>query len=506
MGLQALSKRELQSDFVDHGSRRRHKSGRQSATAFRRDISRLLAPSRHEFMHQQPLWLAFWGQWFISMAAVLSLLYGLAMVKSDSFDTHYRILSLAVLFCSVPIYSYIHVFESRASYLSILSNLAIAWVVLLSTLFCLAFVTKTGALFSREVIIKWSILGIVVQSLTFLPIHALCHFYHRKKEKIQKTLIIGSGSLGQMLADRLSQQQGETMTGVVHHKDDDSLIAIRPCSAIGGVEDLMDIIRENDIQKVYIALPAEDMGKIDTIYVSLMDVSVDVVWVPDVTSMLLLNHSVSEMGGMPVIHLNESPLTSNPSSALVKYAMDFLLAFLGLIALSPVMISVALAVKFSSPGPVLFKQARHGWNGKVFQLYKFRSMRQHDDNSVTQATRGDSRVTAVGRFIRRTSIDELPQLFNVLKGDMSLVGPRPHAVAHNDYYSGKIRAYMSRHRIKPGITGLAQINGARGETETIDKMENRVRLDLEYINQWSLWRDIKILIKTPFVLLSPDVY
>jgi putative colanic acid biosynthesis UDP-glucose lipid carrier transferase len=156
--------------------------------------------------------------------------------------------------------------------------------------------------------------------------------------------------------------------------------------------------------------------------------------------------------------------------------------------------------------PVLFKQLRHGWNGEVIKVWKFRSMRVHQDTRVEQATRDDPRVTPFGRFIRRTSIDELPQLFNVLLGDMSLVGPRPHAIAHNDYYADKITAYMARHRIKPGITGLAQISGARGETETIDKMAKRVEFDLKYISNWSVWLDIKILFKTPLSLVSKDIY
>jgi len=260
------------------------------------------------------------------------------------------------------------------------------------------------------------------------------------------------------------------------------------------------------VQKIYIALPVDEMGNIDALYVDLMDINVDVLWVPDTTSMLLLNHSVSEVAGIPVIHLNESPLTANPSAALLKSALDRVLALLAIVVLSPLMLALAVAVKLSSPGPVLFKQPRHGWNGRVFQMLKFRSMRIHQDNGVTQATRHDNRITPVGRFIRRTSLDELPQFFNVLMGDMSLVGPRPHAVVHNDYYAQKIQAYMNRHRIKPGITGLAQINGARGETDTLDKMERRVQLDLDYINSWCLWLDIKILCKTPLALLSRNAY
>jgi putative colanic acid biosynthesis UDP-glucose lipid carrier transferase len=204
--------------------------------------------------------------------------------------------------------------------------------------------------------------------------------------------------------------------------------------------------------------------------------------------------------------LNESPLTSRPTAALSKSLVEKTVAFLAIIALSPILLIIALAVKINSPGPVFFKQDRHGWNGKVIKVWKFRSMRVHDDRDVKQASRNDSRITPVGRFIRRTSLDELPQLFNVLQGHMALVGPRPHAVAHNNYYSGKILAYMARHRIKPGITGLAQISGCRGETDTIDKMQKRVEIDLQYINSWSLWLDLKILVKTPFTLLSKDIY
>lgn len=275
---------------------------------------------------------------------------------------------------------------------------------------------------------------------------------------------------------------------------------------IGNLTHLRDLLEEHAIQRLYIALPLNEMHSIDSLYIDLLDANVDITWVPDLNSMMLLNHSVSEIGGLPAIHLNESPLTSYPTAAIAKAILDRSLALTAIIGLSPLLLSVALLIKLSSPGPVLFKQKRHGWNGQIFKMWKFRSMRMHDDIEVKQATRHDPRITPIGRFIRRTSIDELPQLFNVLQGKMSLVGPRPHAIAHNNYYTGKINAYMARHRIKPGITGWAQINGCRGETETIDKMQKRVELDLAYINTWSLWLDIKIIIKTPFTLLSKDIY
>ncbi|NRP59894.1 sugar transferase [Marinobacterium sp. xm-d-564] len=183
-------------------------------------------------------------------------------------------------------------------------------------------------------------------------------------------------------------------------------------------------------------------------------------------------------------------------------------ASLALLALSPQLIWAAYKVKRSSPGPILFKQDRHGWDGKIIKVWKFRSMKLHTEEkgTITQAKANDDRVTSFGKFIRRTSIDELPQLFNVIQGTLSLVGPRPHAVEHNDYYVEKIKAYFARHRIKPGITGLAQISGSRGETETVEKMQQRLEYDLSYINNWSLLTDIKILIKTPLTLFGKNIY
>jgi len=221
----------------------------------------------------------------------------------------------------------------------------------------------------------------------------------------------------------------------------------------------------------------------------------------------LLNHSVREVGGLPLIFLNESPMTSTRTGILFKDIMDRSVAAFLLLLLLPCFALVALAIKFTSRGPVFFKQERHGWDGSVLKIWKFRSMRLHDEGAeVTQASRGDKRVTPIGKYLRRTSVDELPQLVNVLFGDMSLVGPRPHALAHNEFYDDHIDAYLARHRIKPGITGLAQINGCRGETEEVSKMLERVQYDVEYINNWSLWLDIKILIKTPLALFSKDIY
>jgi len=228
------------------------------------------------------------------------------------------------------------------------------------------------------------------------------------------------------------------------------------------------------------------------------------VWAPDIFEFRLLNHNVREVAGLPLITLNETPLIAG-GPAFIKTMMDKSASLILIIVLSPVLLGAAIAVKLSSKGPILFKQVRDGWDGKKFYVYKFRSMYVHQPEKVVkQATKGDPRITKVGAFLRKSSMDELPQLFNILEGSMSLVGPRPHAESHNEFYSDKVKAYLARHRIKPGMTGLAQINGCRGETDTVEAMERRVELDLEYISNWSPLMDIRILLMTPVALFSKN--
>ncbi|MCH4880460.1 undecaprenyl-phosphate glucose phosphotransferase [Pseudomonas sp. TMW22090] len=449
--------------------------------------------------------LTFWAQWLAAISLLILLLCALAMMKTGEIDTQYRMLAAFMLLGSVPAYSIMQVYHKQHGYLVGIGRLLAGWLALLCGLTIVAFITKTSELFSREVILTWVFAGFALQACLYLPLHNLARRYQRKLQAARTSLIVGTGELALDLADKLVRQKKEPMTGLVAADDlpipSDSLYPI-----LGSLAHLRDLIAAHRIRRLYIALPLTEAQKIEELYIDLLDSSVDVIWIPDLQSLVLLNHSVSEIEGLPAIHLNESPLTSYPTASLSKAVLDRTVALIAITLLSPVLLATAIAVKCSSPGPVLFKQKRHGWNGKIIKVWKFRSMRVHDDEQVIQASREDPRITRVGQFIRRTSIDELPQLFNALQGRMSLVGPRPHAVAHNNYYTGKIDAYMARHRIKPGITGLAQISGCRGETETIEKMEKRVELDLAYINNWSLWLDIKILIKTPFTLLSKDIY
>lgn len=449
--------------------------------------------------------LTFWGQWLCAMMLVDLLLMLLVYWRVGSLTSEYRVLMTLTVLGSMPIYSAMQVYHKRHGLLNGLGRLLAGWLILLAVLMAIAFITQTSVRFSRQVVIVWAILGFVVQALSFLPLHCLARLHARKLCNQRRSVIIGTCPTADELARKLITPEHARVLGFVATED---LTGPAPSvlPLLGRVCEIRQIIAQMDVRRVYIVLPMAQADLIEALYIDLLDMNVDVVWIPDLGSMVLLNQSISEIERMPAIYLNESLISSHPGSLLCKDMLERSLAAVAIVVLSPLLVGVAIAIKVTSPGPVLFKQNRHGHDGQIIRVWKFRSMRVHDDQQVRQATRDDDRVTPLGRFLRRSSIDELPQLFNVIFGQMALVGPRPHAVTHNLYYTGKVRAYMARHRLKPGITGLAQITGHRGETETVEKMQLRVAQDLNYINQWSLWLDIKILVKTPFTLFSKDIY
>lgn len=261
---------------------------------------------------------------------------------------------------------------------------------------------------------------------------------------------------------------------------------------------LAERVERSGAREIWICVPLERGHEAQVLFRALQQLMVDVRLIPDLKDMRLLNHRASQVAGRYALDLSVSPMAG--MAPLIKRLEDIVLGTLiGLLVL-PICLALAVLVKLSSPGPVLFKQYRTGINGKRFKVYKFRSMTMHEEpeGQVTQATRGDQRVTRVGAFMRRTSLDELPQFYNVLQGRMSIVGPRPHALAHNDHYRELVESYMRRHKVKPGITGWAQVNGLRGETDTLEKMEQRVEHDLWYIDNWSLGLDLKIIFLTVY--------
>ncbi|WP_233979700.1 undecaprenyl-phosphate glucose phosphotransferase [Pectobacterium versatile] len=266
---------------------------------------------------------------------------------------------------------------------------------------------------------------------------------------------------------------------------------------LGNTNELIEHAKNGGIDRVYIALSTEDNGLINQILSELSDTTCTAFLIPDVFTYNVLQSRSEIVNGIPVISLYDSPMSG--VNMVIKRIEDIVLSTLIIALISPLLLVIACVIKLTSPGPVIFKQTRYGMDGKEISVFKFRSMTvMENDNSVVQAKKNDPRVTPFGAFLRKTSLDELPQFFNVICGDMSIVGPRPHAVAHNEQYRKLIHGYMMRHKMKPGITGWAQINGWRGETDTLEKMEKRIEYDLQYIQSWSLWLDLKIIFLTVF--------
>lgn len=264
------------------------------------------------------------------------------------------------------------------------------------------------------------------------------------------------------------------------------------------LKSISDRISRSGAAEVWICAPLEMGGTVHALFYALRNHTEDIRLIPDFKDIRLLNHRTSEMAGHLAIDLSVSPI--NGMSRFFKRAEDIVLGTLITLMILPICMVIAIIIKITSPGPVVFKQHRTGSSGKVFKVYKFRSMKIHQEKQgvVTQATKGDSRLTPIGAFLRKTSLDELPQFYNVLQGRMSVVGPRPHALAHNEYYKELVESYMRRHKVKPGITGWAQVNGLRGETDTLEKMQRRVEYDLWYIDNWSIWLDLRIVFMTVF--------
>jgi putative colanic acid biosynthesis UDP-glucose lipid carrier transferase len=272
---------------------------------------------------------------------------------------------------------------------------------------------------------------------------------------------------------------------------------------VGTITQLVELARSGQIDMIYITFPMRAEDRIRRLLVQLSDSTASVQIVPDFFVFELLHSRWTDIGGLPVVSVFEHPFYG--ADGILKRSMDLVLASLLIVVLAVPLLLIALAVKLTSPGPAIFRQRRYGMDGREIKVWKFRSMRVCDDGPlVRQATQNDSRLTPIGGFLRRSSLDELPQLFNVLAGTMSLVGPRPHASAHNEDYRRRIQGYMLRHKVKPGITGLAQVNGWRGETDTLYKMEKRIEYDHQYIREWSLWNDLKILVQTVFTVLKRD--
>lgn len=315
----------------------------------------------------------------------------------------------------------------------------------------------------------------------------------------KRIAIAVASDLGRRVSAQIKAQPGLgiDVVGYIDDRGLERLSSSLDAPVLGTVDHIARLAQQHDLDQVWLAMPFRAEERIRHILHELRHSTVDIQLVPDVFQFFLMNQALDEIGGIPVHTLTATPMQG--INRWLKAIEDRLLSALILILISPLLLLIAAAVKASSPGPVIFKQKRHGWNGRAIEVWKFRTMRLHDaSHGIKLATRHDPRVTRVGAFLRRTSLDELPQFFNVLRGDMSIVGPRPHPIEINDAYKDSVDKYMLRHKVKPGITGWAQVNGLRGELDTPDKMERRVQHDLYYIEHWSLWFDLRIVLMTFF--------
>lgn len=375
------------------------------------------------------------------------------------------------------------------------------WAFVVAVLLLLGFATKVSAVFSRKVILTW----LAVTPMALLVAQELARWALRRLASngsvVRTQIIVGANEVGRELARKLDE---DPCLGIVKGFFDDRapgrLEVVRHERLLGTLKDLPDYVRRNGVNVIYISLPIAAEPRIVRLLEELRDTTASIYFVPDIFIFDLIQARFVDINGIPVVAVCETPFCG--MDGVFKRVSDIVLAGLILLLIWPVMLAIAIGVKLSSPGPVLFKQRRYGLDGEEILVYKFRTMTVCEDGDrVEQARKNDRRVTPFGSFLRRTSLDELPQFINVLQGRMSVVGPRPHAVAHNEQYRKIINGYMLRHKVRPGITGWAQVNGLRGETETLDKMKKRVEYDLDYLRNWSLWLDLSIVFKTVGVVL-----
>ena len=371
------------------------------------------------------------------------------------------------------------------------------WLLMLAVLLFAGYATKISAEFSRRVILTWSVVTPAALILGTLALRVYMRRLFMDPTNARTVVFAGCNEASLSLAELLRNKPELCMQvhGFFDDRGADRLDVRGKVNLIGTLPDLPAYVQAHGIEVIFVALPIRHLRRVMDLMDALHDTTASIYYLPDILVFDLIQARTTEIAGIPVISMCETPFYGG--SWLTKRIIDVALSLIGLIVMSPILLAIALAIKFTSAGPIVFRQRRYGLDGHQIMVYKFRTMTVTEDGGqIVQATRQDRRVTPIGRYLRRYSLDELPQLFNVLQGRMSLVGPRPHAVAHNEEYRKLIKGYMLRHKVLPGITGLAQINGCRGETSTLEDMRARVTYDLDYLRRWTPMLDLKILLLT----------
>jgi len=453
--------------------------------------------SRRQLL-EQPLTPAAFARAVLDPLVAVSALLVATFTFGETFEGPYLILALIVFSLTFP-----GTHPKGTSLRALAADVAASWLVVVALLAIIGWATRTLGSFDARVIFAW-ILGTPLALFVARALMPVLLLRLIAAEGAQRVAVIaGEGALGRELADRIRANPflGVRLAGFFEDRSPERAGGVERGEILGQLHQVAEYVKTHRVDLIYITLPMASQPRILKLLDELHDTTASIYFVPDIFLFDLIQARVDTIGGMPVVAACETPFYG--ISGLTKRASDIVLASAILVLVLPLMLAIAIGIKLSSPGPVLFKQRRYGLDGKEIIIYKFRSMNVLEDgNLIRQATRNDRRVTRFGAVLRRTSLDELPQFLNVLQGRMSVVGPRPHAVAHNEMYRRLIKGYMIRHKVKPGITGLAQVNGLRGETGTLDKMQARIEHDLDYLRNWSLQLDLQIVVKTIFVLLK----
>lgn len=383
----------------------------------------------------------------------------------------------------------------------LVSSVLGSWMMLIGLLMLVGVMTDTLDAYHSLVIYTWiGVTPVFILLQHLLARMALLQHLHSPTQT-RRAVIVGINPLSMRLMESFREQSdlGLSFLGFFDDRNQQRTSSLGAQRFLGQLSDLPEYVKCEQVHLIYIALPMVKRARILALLESLRDTTASIYFVPDLFVFDLIQGRIGGLNGLPVVAVCETPFRG--IKAVIKRMSDVVLSMLIVTLIAPLLAAIAVAVKWSSPGPVLFKQRRYGMDGREILIYKFRTMSVCEDGDyIIQARAKDPRVTRIGMFLRRTSLDELPQFINVLQGRMSIVGPRPHAVAHNELYRKLIKGYMVRHKVRPGITGWAQVNGYRGETEQIEKMQRRIEYDLDYLRRWSLGLDLKIIFRTVFVL------
>ena len=449
----------------------------------------------------QPLIALF--QKFLDGFIPIATLYALAKINHITVN-YYHVLLFGFIFTSVyGIFGSLDLYRSwrGAPLFTEAKRIVFAWLSTLAVLLILfAIIKKPKIIFSHNILWQWSLItpSLLISLRIFTRI--FLRYVRSHKKNIRYVVIAGAGALGKQVLERMQNSPGFgfKVLGFFDDKLAEGTKEIEGIPVLGTIKDLPNYVSKTNIDMVYITLPFRAEEKMKKLVRQLSSLKASVFVVPDIFIFHLLQTRLVDFDGIPVFSVYGNHF--NGIEVLLKRVIDILFGtmILGLIAIP--MLVISILIKCTSKGPIIFKQRRYGLNNEEIMVYKFRSMTVCEDDAkeIKQAQKGDMRITKLGAFLRKTSLDELPQFINVLQGKMSIVGPRPHAIAHNEFYEKIIQDYTLRSKVKPGITGWAQVNGWRGETDKLYKMEKRIEYDLEYIRNWSLWLDIKIIFYTVF--------